>query len=44
MINKWEKEWLGKSFWNSGLIVKSFGVAILIKKRFKYKHIYHTPG
>ena len=44
LINKWEKEWLGKSFWNSGLIVKSFGVAILIKKRFKYKHIYHTPG
>ena len=34
MINKWEKEWLGKSFWNSGLIAKSSGVAILIKKDF----------
>ena len=32
LINKWEKEWLGKSFWNSGLIAKSSGVAILIKK------------
>ena len=32
LTNQWEKEWLGKSFWNSGLIAKSSGVAILIKK------------
>ena len=32
LINKWEKEWLGKSFWNSGIVAKSSGVAILIKK------------
>ena len=32
LINKWGKERLGKSFWNSGLIAKSSGVAILIKK------------
>ena len=30
--NKWEKERLGKSFWNSGKIYKSSGVAILIKQ------------
>ena len=32
LINKWEKEWLGKSFWNSWIVAKSSGVAILIKK------------
>ena len=32
LINKWEKEWLGKSFWNSGIVAKSSGVAIVIKK------------
>ena len=32
LICKWQKEWLGKSFWNSATIAKSSGVAILIKK------------
>ena len=32
LINKWEKKWLGKSFRNSGIVAKSSGVAILIKK------------
>ena len=32
LINKWKKEWLGKSFWNSGIVAKSSGVAILIRK------------
>ena len=31
-IEKWEKEWIGKSFWNSGEITKSSGVAILLRK------------
>ena len=31
-IKKWEKEWDGKSFWHSGEIHKSTGVAILIKQ------------
>ena len=37
LINKWEKEWLGKSFWNSGKITKSSGVAILLKKDLNIK-------
>ena len=32
LTNKWEKEWLGKSFSNSGTATKSSGVAILTKK------------
>lgn len=32
MIKKWEKEWKGKSFWNSGNQEISPGVAILIKE------------
>ena len=32
MINKWEKQWLGKSFWNSGKATKSSGIAIVLKK------------
>ena len=31
ITEKWQKEWPGKSFWNSGEITKSSGVAILIK-------------
>ena len=31
-IEKWEKEWTGKSFWNSGEKTKSSGVAILLRK------------
>ena len=31
LINKWEKEWLGKSFWNSGIVAKSSALAILMK-------------
>ena len=31
-INKWKKEWLGKSFWNYGKIPKSSRVAMLLKK------------
>ena len=34
-IEKWEKEWIGKSFWNSGEITKSSGVAILLRKNLK---------
>ena len=30
--NTWEKEWLGKLFWNSGKITKSSGAAILLKQ------------
>ena len=41
MINKWEKEWLGKSFWNSGKVSKSSGVAILLKKDLKIET--YTP-
>ena len=37
LINKWEKEWFGKSFWNSGKITKSSGVAILLKKDLNIK-------
>ena len=32
LTNKWEKEWLGKSFWNSQTVARSMGVAILMKK------------
>ena len=32
MINKWVKQWLGKSFWNSGKATKSSGIAIVLKK------------
>ena len=32
LINKWEKEWLGKSFSNSGIVAKSSGVAILLRE------------
>ena len=32
LICKWQKEWLGKSFWNSAAIAKSWGIALLIKK------------
>ena len=32
LTNQWEKEWLGKSFWNSGKLTKSSGVSILLKK------------
>ena len=31
-IEKWEKEWTGKSFWNSGEKTKSSGAAILLRK------------
>ena len=31
-IDKWEKEWAGKSFWHSGKVPESSGVAILIKQ------------
>ena len=31
-IDKWETEWTGTSFWHSGEIPKSSGVAILIKQ------------
>ena len=31
-INLWEKEWPGKSFWNSCKISKSSGVAIFLRK------------
>ena len=34
-IKKSEKEWDGKSFWHSGEIPKSTGVAILIKQNLK---------
>ena len=34
-IKKLEKEWTGKSFWNSGEIIKSSGVAILLRKNLK---------
>ena len=32
IIKKWEKEWKGSSFWHSGKIAKSCGVAILFQK------------
>ena len=31
-VEKWEKEWTGKSIRNSGEITKSSGVAILLRK------------
>ena len=31
-IEKWEKEWIRKSFWNSGEITKSSGIAIPLSK------------
>ena len=31
-VEKWEKEWTGKCFSNSGKITKSSGVAILLRK------------
>ena len=40
-ISQWEKEWLGKSLWNSGKISKSSGVAILLKKDLNIK-LYTT--
>ena len=36
-IDKWEKEWPGQSFWNSGKISKTSGVGILIKKDLNIK-------
>ena len=35
IIEKWQKERPGKSFWNSGEKSKSLGVAILIKNNLK---------
>ena len=35
ITEKWQKEWPGKSFWNSGEITKSSGVAILTKNNLK---------
>ena len=32
LTNTQEKEWLGKSFWNSQTVARSMGVAILMKK------------
>ena len=33
--NKWQKEWKGESFWQSGKIPKSSGVEILHKQNLK---------
>ena len=35
ITEKWQKEWSGKSFWNSGEKTKFSGVAILIKNNLK---------
>ena len=37
LISKWEKEWLGKSFWNSGKLTQFSGVAMLLKKDLNIK-------
>ena len=34
-MNKWQKKWQGKSFWNSGKTPKASGIAILLKKDLK---------
>lgn len=34
---KWQKEWKGLSFWNSGLSQQSAGVAILFNENFEGK-------
>ena len=31
VVSKWKKEWTGESYWNSGQISKSSGVAIPLK-------------
>lgn len=38
---RWQKEWKGLSFWNSGTIHQSAGVAILFTEKFegKIQHI-----
>ena len=37
LISKWGKEWLGKSFWNSGKLTQFSGVAMLLKKDLNIK-------
>ena len=42
IISKWEKEWLGISFWHSCPKKKSSGVAILIKPKTKLEIINNS--
>lgn len=43
-MNKWQKKWQGKSFWNSGKTPKASGIAILLKKDLKINTFTSLKG
>ena len=42
VVSKWKKEWTGESYWNSGQISKSSGVAIPLKNNLTQKLLLST--